>query len=226
LMVFPQCGADANDHWFVSERPALDHSPAMSAIWRSLRDFGVEVDSLTHLDLYSCFPTVVQTACEVLGLDPLDPTRVPTITGGLTFGGGPGNNYVTHSIATMVERLRTDPTSDGLVTALGWFCTKHAWGTYATSPPPRGFQWRSAQSDVDALPRARWSEEDGPVTVETYTVTHERDGAPRRLIAAARGADGQRIWCHSLDADVAASAETGEIVGRRGSVRGGVLSLS
>ena len=226
LMVFPQTGADANDHWFVSERPVLDDSPAMAAIWRSLRDAGVEADSLVHLDLYSCFPTVVQTACDVLGLDPLDASRIPTVTGGLTFGGGPGNNYVTHSIATMVERLRSDPTSQGLVTALGWFSTKHAWGTYATSPPPRGFLWCNAQAEVDALPRAVSAKVDGEVTVETYTVTHERDASPKRLIAAARRDDGRRIWCHSLDVALAASAETEELIGRRARVRDGNLTLT
>ena len=226
LMVFPQTGADANDHWFVSERPVLDDSPAMAAIWRSLRDAGVEADSLVYLDLYSCFPTVVQTACDVLGLDPLDASRIPTVTGGLTFGGGPGNNYVTHSIATMVERLRSDPTSQGLVTALGWFSTKHAWGTYATSPPPRGFLWCNAQAEVDALPRAVSAKVDGEVTVETYTVTHERDASPKRLIAAARRDDGRRIWCHSLDVALAASAETEELIGRRAKVRDGNLTLT
>jgi acetyl-CoA C-acetyltransferase len=225
LMVFPQSGADANDHWFVSERPTLEDSPAMAAIWRSLCEVGVDVDALVHLDLYSCFPTVVQTACDVLGIDPLDASRIPTVTGGLTFGGGPGNNYVTHSIATMVERLRDDPTSQGLVSALGWFSTKHAWGTYATSPPAHGFRWRSAQAEVDALPRAVCVIEDGAVTVETYTVTHERDGSPRRLIAAARRDDGRRVWCHSLDAVLATYAEAEELIGRRAQVRDGILTL-
>jgi acetyl-CoA C-acetyltransferase len=226
LMVFPHCGASANDHWFVSERPLLEDSPAMTAIWRSLRDVGVDRDDLAHLDLYSCFPTVVQTACDVIGLDPLDTSRIPTLTGGLTFGGGPGNNYVTHAIASMVERLRADPTSHGLVTALGWFSTKHAWGTYATSPPARGFTSTSAQAEVDALPRTDCVIGDGPVTIETYTVTHERDGTPRRLIAAARRDDGRRVWCHSLDSPLASGAEIEELIGRRGDVRDGVLTIT
>ncbi len=138
-MIFPQCGADANDHWLISDRPRLDDSPAMRTIWKALMEFGVESESLAHLDLYSCFPTVVQSACDVLGVDAFDPNRVPTITGGLTFAGGPGNNYVTHAIASMVDALRVEPTSRGLVTALGWFCTKHSWGVYSASPPPRVF---------------------------------------------------------------------------------------
>ena len=35
-MVFPHYGADANDHWLISDRPQLDDSPAMRAIWNEL----------------------------------------------------------------------------------------------------------------------------------------------------------------------------------------------
>ena len=53
------------------------------------------------------------------------------------FAGGPWNNYVMHSIATMVERLRDDAGALGLVTANGGYVTKHAFGVYSTRPPPR-----------------------------------------------------------------------------------------
>ncbi len=213
-MVFPLCGADANDHWYISDRPALDQSPAMTALWRILREFGTDEDGLAHLDLYSCFPTVVQSACDVLGVDAFDSSRIPTITGGLTFGGGPGNNYVTHSIATMVGTLRADPTSHGLVTGLGWFATKHSWGTYATSPPPQGFRWHEAQPDVDRLPVCPWGVYDGDVVIESYTVSYGRDGEPRKLIAATRN-DDMRSWCHSTDIELMHRAVTEEIIGLR-----------
>jgi acetyl-CoA C-acetyltransferase len=223
-MVFPQCGADATDHWFVSQRPVLDDSPAMRALWKSLQDFGADVDEFAHIDLYSCFPTVVQCASEILGIDPLDASRIPTVTGGLTFGGGPGNNYVTHSIASMVERLRADPASQGLVTGLGWFSTKHSWGTYAATPPSNGFRWRSAQSDVDAQPTQECTTEDGAIRIETYTVTHERNGDPRRLIVAGRHLDGRRVWGHSLDFELAQSGEIEELIGREAQFGGGVVT--
>ncbi len=47
-MVFPQCGADANDHWLISDRPKLDDSPAMRALWRALAGFGVTTDALSR----------------------------------------------------------------------------------------------------------------------------------------------------------------------------------
>lgn len=224
-MVFPQVGVEANDHWLISDRPQLDDSPAMRAIWHQLQSFGVDLDELTHLDLYSCFPTVVQSACDVLGVDAFDGARIPTVSGGLTFCGGPGNNYVTHSIASMVEALRADRAGQGLVSALGYFCTKHAWGTYASSPPRGGFRWASAQARVDSLPRVIAQQRDGAVTIESYTVTHARDGAPERLIAVARTNDQVRVWCHSFDERLVVEAETTELIARPGTVRAGELFL-
>ena len=63
---------------------------------------GTDVDEVAHLDLYSCFPSAVQIAAEELGLPDDDPARPLTVTGGLTFAGGPGNNYGTHAVASMV----------------------------------------------------------------------------------------------------------------------------
>jgi len=224
-MVFPQCGADANDHWYISERPDLDNSPAMTALWRALSGFGANVDDLTYIDLYSCFPTVVQSACDVIGIDAFDPARVPTLTGGLTFGGGPGNNYTTHAIATVVNRLRDDPNSQGLVTGLGWFATKHSWGTYAATPPEQGFRWRDVQAEVNAWPKCAYGVFEGDATVETYTVSHHRDGEPRRLIVAARNHEGLRTWCHSTEPDLMSRAETEEIIGVAVTLKKGVLSF-
>jgi len=224
-MVFPVCGADANDHWLISDRPQLDDSPAMRTLWRALGDFGVNSDDISYLDLYSCFPTVVQSACDALGLDAFDPRHVPTLTGGLTFGGGPGNNYVTHSIAAMAEALRADPDGQGLVTALGWFCTKHSWGVYSTSPPSEGFRWSNPQASIDALPRCASDQRDGPATVESYTVTHGSNGEPERLIIAARTPDGVRTWCHSTDAALMIESESVELIGRSGEIRSDVFSI-
>lgn len=224
-MVFPHMGADATDHWFVSERPVFDASPAMSAIWERLQSFGARRDELAHIDLYSCFPTVVQTACDVLGRDAFDAHHIPSLTGGLTFGGGPGNNYVTHSIAAMVERLRENPGDTGLVTALGWFSTKHAWGTYATEPPAQDFQHASVQDVVDAQEKVVVRQEDGPVTVETYTVVHGRDGEPTRLVVAARHRDGTRVWAKSEDPASMNAAEMSELIGLPAHIRNGAFFL-
>ncbi len=132
--VFPLAGSDANDHWFLSHRANFHSSPAMRLCGRSaLAQVGIDIDDVAHLDLYSCFPSVVQIVADELGISVDDP-RPLTVTGGLTFFGGPGNNYSTHAIATMVDVLREDPGSLGVVTGLGWYLTKHSIGVYGTDP--------------------------------------------------------------------------------------------
>ena len=107
--VFPLAGADANDHWFISQRAELHRSPAIRlAGAAALGLAGLGIDDVASIDLYSCFPVVVQMAAAELGLPVDDPARPLTLTGGLTFGGGPGNNYTSHGIARAVGALRAD----------------------------------------------------------------------------------------------------------------------
>jgi acetyl-CoA C-acetyltransferase len=227
-MVFPVAGADANDHWYVSSRWDLHSSPAIAAAGRAaLRHATIGADDVAHVDLYSCFPAAVQIGAAALGV-PLD--RTLTLTGGLTFAGGPGNNYVTHSIATLVERLRDRSVDDelGLVTGLGWYVTKHSVGLYGTTPPRDGFRAADAQPEVDALPRrALVADADGAVVVvETYTVTHDRDGAPVTGIVACRLPDGARTWATTGEpAALEELTTSSDVIGRPGVVRAGRLLL-
>ena len=151
--VFPWAGADAEDHWFLSHRNDFHSSPAIRLAGSSaLALAGATVDDVAHLDLLLLFPPAVEIAAEELGLPDDDPARPLTVTGGLTFAGGPGNNYGTHAVATMVGALRADPGSLGLVTGLGWYVTKHSVGIYGTEPR-RGM----LPTSCPGYPRARWS---------------------------------------------------------------------
>lgn len=112
--VFPYAGADSHDTYAVAERHELHRSPAIRlGAHRALELAGVGVDDLDHIDIYSCFPSAVQVAARELGVPTDDPQRPLTVTGGLTFAGGPWNNYVMHSIATMADLLRANPAARG-----------------------------------------------------------------------------------------------------------------
>ncbi|MGI9293523.1 MAG: hypothetical protein ACR2PS_06025, partial [Pseudomonadales bacterium] len=138
--VYLRAGVDVNDIWYLSERPALHESPAIRlASSTLLQHAGVSVDEINRFDIYSCFPSAVQVACNEIGISPLDPRGV-TVTGGLPYFGGPGNNYSLHAIAEMVATLRGDGNSHGLVTANGLYLTKHAMGLYSTEPGERPWQ--------------------------------------------------------------------------------------
>lgn len=222
--VFLHAGADANDTPMVSNRWSLARSPAIRAAGRRVLDLaGVGVDDIAHVDLYSCFPSAVQVAAREIGLSE---ERQLTVTGGLTFAGGPLNNYVTHSIATMTSVLRADPGSIGLITANGGYLTKHAMGVYSTEPPANGFRWEDAQAEVDATPiRQAADEHDGTVEIEAYTVMHGREG-PERALVACLLVDGRRAWGYSTDPDTLVAMTKEEFVGRRAHLaRNGVVTV-
>ena len=212
--VFPHSGTDAHDHYFVSERDDLRSSPAMRLAGRAALELaGVGVDDLAHIDLYSCFPSAVEIAATELGIDQARPL---TVTGGLSFAGGPWNNYVTHSIATMAGVLREDPGSIGLVTANGGFITKHAFGIYSTEPPAQPFRHADLQAEVDALPSRTLDEApEGPADVESWTVLHGRDGTPETGFIVGLLADGRRAWGTTQDAATLQTMLTEELAGRK-----------
>lgn len=230
--VFPLAGADGNDHWFISNRWELHRSPAIRLAGQAALELaGVGIDDVAAVDLYSCFPAVVQMAAAELGLDVDDPQRPLTLTGGLTFAGGPGNNYTSHGIAQAVAALRALPGQTALVTGLGWFATKHSVGLYASRPPAhegrRPFAWRDVQPEVDALPaRSVDDAPRAPVRIETYTVTFDRDGAPERGIFACRTGAGARTWGNITEPDLLADLCREDPIGRTGTVRAdGILDL-
>jgi acetyl-CoA C-acetyltransferase len=224
--VFLHAGSDAHDHWFVSNRADLHSSPAIRIAGRAALDLAsVDVDDLAHIDLYSCFPSAVQLAALELGLG-LD--RQLTVTGGMTFAGGPWNNYVMHGIATMAGVLRDDPGAVGLCTANGGYVTKHAFGVYSTEPPASGrFRHAVPQEEIDALPRRELVEDhEGAVEIETYTVMHDRTGQPERALVATITPDGRRAWGGCSDAATMAAMTQEEFVGRRATLReGGALEV-
>jgi acetyl-CoA C-acetyltransferase len=221
--VYPWGGADAHDLWWVSDRVDYHSSPAIRlAGQRALAMAGVSIGRIDHFDIYSCFPCAVQIARDMLGIAADDP-RPLTVTGGLPYHGGPGNNYVTHSIAAMMDRLRAAPGSTGLVTGLGWYITKHAIGVYGSEAPPQPWQRANPavdQAELDRMPHpAVVTEAQGRGTVETYTVLHGREGNPVRGIIVGRLADGRRFLANTSDEPaVLESLVTREGIGRTGRV--------
>lgn len=216
--VFPHAGTDGYDTDAVSARRDLHSSPAIGIAGnRCLELAGVGVDDIAHADLYSCFPSAVQIAANELGFG-LD--RDLTVTGGLCFAGGPWNNYVTHSIATMATRVR-EQGGVGFVSANGGFVTKHAFGVYSTEPATDGFKWEKPQAEIDAsfTPTAiADAAYEGEVTVEAYTVMHDREGQPEQAIVAARTPDGARTWGLTRNAGALSAFQREGAAGQRGGI--------
>jgi len=186
--VFPYAGTDSHDTYALGERADYTGSPAIRVAGRrALELAGCGTGDLDFVDIYSCFPSAVQVAAAELGLPLADPQRPLTVTGGLTFAGGPWNNYVTHSIGTMAERLIEKPGSLGLITANGGYLTKHSIGIYGSRPPSTEFRWEDVQSEVDRTPtRVALEEWEGVGTLETWTTPFDRNGQPEKVFVAVR----------------------------------------
>lgn len=161
----------------VSERPDLSKSRALElAISGAISSAGIVAGDIAYRDIYSCFPIVVHLASEVLGLDPVSDQM--SMTGGLSFFGGAGNNYSTHAIATVVEKLRQDRQAYGLVLANGGFMSKQSAGVYSAKAPEAWAEISSEalQAEVDAQPECKLLNEDCTAAIEAYTVRHDRNG--------------------------------------------------
>ncbi|GAT10659.1 acetyl-CoA acetyltransferase [Mycolicibacterium novocastrense] len=215
--VFPYSGTDSHDTYAIGERAEFYTSPAIRIGGRrALELAGIGVDDVELIDVYSCFPSAVQVAANELGLPIGDPARPLTVTGGLTFAGGPWNNYVTHSIATMAERLVAAPGTLGLITANGGYLTKHSFGIYGAEPPPREFRWEDVQSEVDREPtRTALVDWAGVGTVETWTTPFDREGSPEKAFLAVRTPDDSRVLAVIPDAAAAAATVEEDIAGAK-----------
>jgi acetyl-CoA C-acetyltransferase len=217
-LVYLHAATEANDIPFLSTRGEFHRSPAMRiAGGRALELAGKKIEEIEYFDLYSCFPSAVQVAATELEI-PRD--RRLTVTGGLTFAGGPLNSYTLHAIARMVEVLREDRGSMGLVSGNGGWLAKHSFGIYSTAPPQDGFHYENLQEQVDAFPgREAVIDWDGPVTIEAYTVAH-RGGKPHVAFASCITPDGRRTWGTLEDPAVLAAMMCEEFCGRPGRIDG------
>jgi acetyl-CoA C-acetyltransferase len=214
--------ADAADLWFPLDRQDFHSSPAMRLTGQHALEMAqVGLQRIDFIDLYSCFPVAVEIGAEELGLS-LDDPRGLTVTGGLPYAGGPGNNYAMHSIATMMGKLRAKPGAYGLVTANGWYLTKQSTGVYSGARPKAPFERQDPgvlQRQIDALPHPAVTETpQGAAKIETYTVVHRREG-PFLGIVVGRDDSDRRFVAHTPnDPETLASLEQGEQVGRGGRV--------
>jgi len=202
------------------QRPDLGHSPAaVMAVREALAMAGIGIDDVATFDLYSCFPVPVFNICDGLGIATDDP-RGLTLTGGLPFFGGAGNNYSMHAVAETVAQMRSAPGQFGLVSANGGILSKHSVGIYSSTPA----EWKPDRSALLQAQVAGWPTEpvtenaDGDATIETYTVRRD-GGRPTGIIIGRLVADDSRFLATSEDDEFIALLIDGEPLGRKIRVR-------
>ena len=159
------------------ERQELSRSRAQEmALEKVFQDSGMTVDDIDLFDLYSCFPIAVFNACHYMGL-PFDGKKKLTVTGGLPFFGGAGNNYSLHAIAEVIALLRNSAFRNALVVSNGGYLSKHSVGLYSSNEMA-SWEVRSSESNqrlLDNSERVSVVEKtSGLAIIETYAAQYSR----------------------------------------------------
>jgi len=201
--VFLRGYADVTERELMQRQDLGQYPAAVMACQAAMRQAGLTTDELSYFDIYSCYPVAVSSvAIDGLGMRADDP-RGFTVTGGLPYFGGPGNNYSMHRICSMAERLRSDPGAYGLVGANGGFLSKFSVGVYSTAAAPfEAFDSQSLQKEIDSWPAPRIADApDGWATIETYTVTYLK-GVPDYAVVVGRTPNGERFLANTEPGDL------------------------
>jgi acetyl-CoA C-acetyltransferase len=193
--------AEDRQRYMIQRSDFTASPPLKSAVQKALHRSGLTLSDMDCFDLYSCFPCAVSIARRMLKLKASDP-RPLTLTGGLSFFGGPGNNYNLHAIATLAEMIAQGKQTTGLVTALGWFMHKHAAGIYSSLPPTKSLDTIDREDQNHHLAGMEPVEIDGQATgsgtIETYTIVYNRDHSPAYAVLYGRTARGLRFIARTL----------------------------
>ena len=197
-LIYVGMGAAAKEPASILHRDRYDGSVSMeTSITRTLSLNAMSVDDFDCVELYSCFPCVPKMARRILGW-PSD--RPATTFGGLTFGGGPIANYMSHAVVSMTLKLRTEGRY-GFLFANGGFATDNHCIVLGNRPImaaqfPQNFDYQAdAEEKRGAVPELV-EDYAGPATIESYTIFHGRDGAPQAGVVVARTPDGRRTLAH------------------------------
>lgn len=206
--------------WFFSTRPDFAECPAMQLAQRgALGRAGITLDQVDGFDFYSCFPSAVQMAQDMAGLDRFD-GRPLTLTGGLPYAGGPGAAYTLVAAAAALDQLRERPSDVLMLSGTGFTFTKNSVSVLSGQPrPSRSDNAPERRTDLERTPVPVDDAPSGRGRVDAYTVMHDRSGAVEYGVVLGMLDSGARFLAHlPPDDDVYRSFEEREGVGRVGTV--------
>jgi acetyl-CoA C-acetyltransferase len=211
--VFPLATAESNAMSVVSARKELHRSYGFELAGRKVLELaGKSVDDLKLVELYSCFPQAVRVQLQELGLSA---ERALSVTGGMTFGGGPLNNFVFQATVKMAQLLRRQPGETGLVTTISGMNTKQACALYSTAAADAGWQFADVTAQVRGATQLCELVADyrGPAVVAGFTVLFQGDD-PWRAVATCDLPDGRRTVAYSEQAALLKAMQEEEYCGR------------
>jgi acetyl-CoA C-acetyltransferase len=217
--VFPHVALHVSEAVTLTARRRIHTWPAMTVLGRAASEhLGRPLSELAIAEVYSCFPAAVRVQQRALGLDP---EGTPTVTGGMTFAGGPFNNFVLCAMAAVVPLLRQEPTESGLVTTVSGMLSKPGLAVLSSTPAADGTPLiadlaAEALASTETRPVATPEGARGDATVVSFTVTYDTADPPQpaRTVIVADLADGNRTAATCEDAPIAHAALTEGLIGR------------
>ncbi|MEP1595812.1 MAG: hypothetical protein ABJK20_14590, partial [Halieaceae bacterium] len=223
--VFPRASSESNFMSVVASRGDLGGSPGFRLAGEAvLSSADVSLADVPLRELYSCFPSAVRVQLEELG-EAGDGDL--TVTGGMTFGGGPLNNFVLQATAKMVQVLRQQPTELGLVTSVSGMLTKQACALWSAKPGDKPYAHVDVTDEVRAQsPQCELiADYEGPGTVAGYTVLYQGD-QPWRAVAVFDLPEAQRTVAFSEAPALLAEMQGEECCGRQFVLSGGQFAVA
>tara|TARA_R110002124_G_scaffold1676_5_gene10413 strand:- start:50 stop:1525 length:1476 start_codon:yes stop_codon:yes gene_type:complete len=223
--IFPRAFAESNFMSVVASRKDLGASPGFRIAGQAAMDMaGISFDELRLCELYSCFPYAVRVQLQEFGMSP---QHNVSVTGGMTFGGGPLNNFVFQATVKMAQLLRQNPGEAGLVTAVSGMLTKQACAVWSATPGTEGW----ACADVTERVREQSGECElvaqytGPASVAGYTVLYQGMD-PWRAVAVFDLPDGRRTVAYSEEPQLMQHMMAQECCGETYQVADGNFSVA
>ncbi len=220
--VFPHVGLESSMSLSLSRRAEMHRWPAMAVLGAAATShIGRRVAEVEHIELYSCFPAAVAVQQSELEVNP---DRVCTLTGGMSFAGGPLNNFVFQATVAMIDQLRAEPGAFGAVTAVSGLLTKPGLTIWSTEPPAAGLLIADLADEARAATAEAPLDEDpvGEGTVATYAVVYN-GMEPSGVRAIVDLTSGSRSVAALDDPEVAAVAVTEDLIGTSVAVQGTIL---
>ncbi|MFX1391626.1 MAG: hypothetical protein ACFE9Z_16295 [Promethearchaeota archaeon] len=217
--VYPMGGVDLKNIFYLSQRPKLCDSPAIREGSRLvLNQAGLKLENIDAFDLYSCFPCMVEISKREIGLAEDDP-RDLTITGGLSFFGGPFSSYSLHSIVSAVNLIQKNPTMKIMILANGGYNTAQSFGIYGKEHGAKEWDEYSNEKIQNEIFKKSLPEPitkaNGILTVEAYTIVYNRVSLPEYGVVVGRLENGNRCFSFiSSDSERLLKFEKEELVGK------------
>ena len=215
--VFPRVALESSLSVSLTKRAEMGRWPAMKVLGdAAAAHLQQPLNQVQHAEVYSCFPAAVRVQQRELGLAQ---DQAPTLTGGMAFAGGPFNNFTYQATAAMVDQLRQDPGSLGLVTTVSGLLTKPALAVWSTEPGELLIADLVAEAAAATAVREVTNQGSGLASIASYTVTYTGED-PSSAFVIADLADGRRWIGTSTDSELLAEGVTAELIGRQVLVTG------